>query len=155
MFSEISKKKIKNAGFSLIELIIVVAIMVALVAVLAPNYVKYVKKSRDAVITNAAEEVIQFAKTEFSAGMLSGKAVITVGADETNHIAIKIEEPDLNHPFSYGENSGSSAETSFIDACGGDGSRSSTSDLTYRITIDGTEINSQISIQTETNRTPN
>ncbi|MEG1633690.1 MAG: type II secretion system protein, partial [Oscillospiraceae bacterium] len=33
-------------GFSLVELIIVIAIMAALVAVLAPQYVKYVEKSK-------------------------------------------------------------------------------------------------------------
>lgn len=35
-----------NRGFSLIELIIVVAIMAALIAILAPQYLKYVDKSR-------------------------------------------------------------------------------------------------------------
>ena len=40
------KKKMDNKGFSLVELIIVIAIMVILVAVLAPQYLKYVEKSR-------------------------------------------------------------------------------------------------------------
>lgn len=40
------KKKMNNKGFSLVELIIVIAIMVILVAVLAPQYLKYVEKSR-------------------------------------------------------------------------------------------------------------
>ena len=35
------KKKMDNKGFSLVELIIVIAIMVILVAVLAPQYLKY------------------------------------------------------------------------------------------------------------------
>ena len=38
------KKKMDNKGFSLVELIIVIAIMVILVAVLAPQYLKYVEK---------------------------------------------------------------------------------------------------------------
>lgn len=41
------KKKMNNKGFSLVELIIVVAIMVLLVGVLAPQYMKYVEKSRE------------------------------------------------------------------------------------------------------------
>lgn len=39
-------KKTNNEGFSLIELIIVIAIMAILIGVLAPQYMKYVEKSR-------------------------------------------------------------------------------------------------------------
>lgn len=39
-------KKKNNSGFSLIELIVVVAIMAVLVGVLAPAYLRYVEKSR-------------------------------------------------------------------------------------------------------------
>lgn len=39
-------KKLNNKGFSLVELIIVIAIMAVLVGVLAPQYIKYVEKSR-------------------------------------------------------------------------------------------------------------
>lgn len=40
-------KKTNNKGFSLVELIIVIAIMAILVGVLAPQYLKYVEKSRE------------------------------------------------------------------------------------------------------------
>lgn len=40
-------KKINDEGFSLIELIIVIAIMAILVVVLAPQYLKYVERSRN------------------------------------------------------------------------------------------------------------
>jgi len=39
-------KKMNNKGFSLVELIIVIAIMAVLIGVLAPQYMKYVEKSR-------------------------------------------------------------------------------------------------------------
>ena len=39
-------KKLNNKGFSLVELIIVIAIMAILVGVLAPQYIKYVERSR-------------------------------------------------------------------------------------------------------------
>ena len=40
------EKKMNNKGFSLVELIIVVAIMAVLIGVLAPTYLKYVETSR-------------------------------------------------------------------------------------------------------------
>ena len=39
-------KKMNNKGFSLVELIIVVAIMAVLIGVLAPTYLKYVENSK-------------------------------------------------------------------------------------------------------------
>lgn len=40
------KEKMNNKGFSLVELIIVIAIMAILVGVLAPQFIKYVERSR-------------------------------------------------------------------------------------------------------------
>lgn len=40
------KKLSNNKGFSLVELIIVIAIMAVLIGVLAPQYLKYVEKSK-------------------------------------------------------------------------------------------------------------
>ncbi len=52
-------------GFSLVELIIVIAIMVALIAVMAPAFVKYVQKSRDAALATAAEDLEKTVQTFF------------------------------------------------------------------------------------------
>ena len=55
-------KKINNKGFSLVELIIVIAIMAILIAVLAPQYLRYVEKSRLQSDNSAIGEVANAAK---------------------------------------------------------------------------------------------
>ena len=54
----------KNAGFSLVELVIVIAIMAVLITVLAPMYLKYVERSKvttDQQIASAVHEAISVA----------------------------------------------------------------------------------------------
>lgn len=46
-----------NKGFSLVELIIVIAIMAILVGVLAPQLIKYIEKSKVSADTQAADSV--------------------------------------------------------------------------------------------------
>ena len=41
-------KKKNNKGFSLIELIIAIAILIILTGLLAPQFMKYIEKSREA-----------------------------------------------------------------------------------------------------------
>ena len=52
------KEKMNNKGFSLVELIIVIAIMAVLIVVLAPQYLKYVEKSRNSTDLQNATEMV-------------------------------------------------------------------------------------------------
>lgn len=64
------KKKMNNKGFSLVELIIVIAIMAVLVGVLAPAYTRYVenaRKSRDVSAVDSVLTVVETALIDHSA----------------------------------------------------------------------------------------
>lgn len=74
-------KKNNNKGFSLVELIVVIAIMIVLVAVLAPVFTKYVEQSRRATDVQNANSIASAVLTDAADGTISGdtKAVVEEG----------------------------------------------------------------------------
>ena len=62
----LKEKKLNNKGFSLVELIIVIAIMAVLIGVLAPQYLKYVEKSRQSADLDSIDGIVN-AVTVYSA----------------------------------------------------------------------------------------
>jgi len=50
-------KKLNNKGFSMVELIIVIAIMAILVGAIAPTLIKYIKKSRRSADLNNGQTI--------------------------------------------------------------------------------------------------
>lgn len=57
------KNKMNNKGFSLVELIVVIAIMVILMAMLIPNVVGYINKATHTTEMNGASTVFSAAQT--------------------------------------------------------------------------------------------
>ncbi len=72
--------KKNNNGFSLVELIIVIAIMAVLVGVLAPQFIKYVEQSRRSRDISTAQEVREAVLADIADGTLSGSSLTTLNA---------------------------------------------------------------------------
>lgn len=85
------QKSLNNKGFSLVELIIVIAIMAVLVGVLAPQFIKYVgQSSRATDIQNA-----QSLATAYLADVADGTI--------TTDVSTKTPVSDANRPTSFSE----------------------------------------------------
>ena len=77
------KKEMNNKGFSLVELIIVIAIMAILIVVLAPQYLKYVERSRNSTDLQNATEIV----TALQVYAADPEATVTVPTTGTFSIA--------------------------------------------------------------------
>ena len=77
-------KKMNNKGFSLVELIIVIAIMAVLMGVLAPQFIKYVEDSRIQKDESAFGEIANATQIALSVDEVyqavasDGSAVVTI-----------------------------------------------------------------------------
>ena len=134
-------------GFSLVELIIVMAIMVVLVAVLAPQFTKYVQRARDSVIQDAANQALSMVRTEYALSTLKftddcqtitedGKtmkcaSIIVQAKESDNHLTM------ILNGLEYCGKTGAEADNAFMQACGVDEGSKTKSTTAYKITIKG------------------
>ena len=79
------KKEMNNKGFSLVELIIVVAIMAVLIGVLAPAYLQYVEKSKKTKDCSAVGSIMDAAE------IVAADPAITWEAGEQLQVAVGAE----------------------------------------------------------------
>lgn len=92
-------KKKRNRGFSLIELIVVIAIMAVLVGVMAPAYLRYVEKARRQTCYSNMDNVVRevqllaYSDPDFMETLLSA-----AGSSDTELNAFIESETDVEIP---------------------------------------------------------
>ncbi|WP_238483651.1 prepilin-type N-terminal cleavage/methylation domain-containing protein [Anaerosporobacter faecicola] len=75
------RKKLNNKGFSLVELIVVIAIMAILTVVVAPQFMRYIEKSRKSVDLQTIDSIkssIQSALADEAAWDSTGSVDVTI-----------------------------------------------------------------------------
>lgn len=78
------KKRRNNKGFSLVELIIVIAIMAILAGVLAPQFVKYLEKSRIGTDIQNAQQIASAMAAQYVDDAASSSAEFTYPLTDIN-----------------------------------------------------------------------
>jgi len=102
-------KKMNNKGFSLVELIVVIAIMAVLVGVLAPQFIKYVESSRRSTDISNAQNIQSAVLADIANGVItsSGTTNLSTSGAGTNVSSInevlttKGNPAGVGTPFSF------------------------------------------------------
>lgn len=97
------QKSLTNKGFSLVELIIVIAIMAVLVGVLAPQYLKYVNNSKVSTDTQNAQEIATAINVAISNGDITpatGDTTVANGPTGTDTLTAVMTSAGTSVPAS-------------------------------------------------------
>jgi len=89
------KQKINERGFSLVELIIVIAIMAVLIGISAPMYLKYVAKSRMQVAVTKTDNVVN----AVTVVLVESQAFSTPAYEELYSHLVGLDGAPLTNPF--------------------------------------------------------
>ena len=100
-----------NKGFSLVELIIVIAIMAVLVGVLAPQFIKYVEQSRRSRDITTAQEIREAVLADIADNQISGSGSLNPVSGTPTTLA--------EQPFGSGSICKGSTFTAHYDAVNG------------------------------------
>ncbi len=99
MLKNLQAKLKDQKGFSLVELIVVIAIMVILIAMLVPNVVGYIKKASWATEQNGASTIFSAAQTYatdlYTAG--SWKASVSISTDDLIKAELLTKSPSITY----------------------------------------------------------
>ena len=111
----LNKKQRNNGGFSLVELIVVIAIMVVLVAVLAPLFSKYIESSRRSTDVQNASSIAEAVMADVADGKITASDTYVVVTD--NNVSAITKQPKTkgdavkaDDTFSYHYTGGNQAE---------------------------------------------
>lgn len=89
-------KKVSNKGFSLIELIIVIAIMAVLVAIIAPNLSKYLAKAKNSADEKNLDEVRNAVVLAASEAIMEEPPVNVLASGTTNAVYVLKYDSSVN-----------------------------------------------------------
>jgi type IV pilus assembly protein PilA len=96
--------KKNNKGFSLIELIIVIAIMAVLVAIIAPNLTKYLGKSKQQTDKTNLEEIKKQVKNCISEAATDEKDVMSTETSASSTAVYTVIGNGSSHSVTAGAN---------------------------------------------------
>lgn len=95
MLKKLQKRLKDNKGFSLVELIVVIAIMVILIALLVPNVSGYIGRARRTADLTNAQAVYSFAVNYVAEQAMAGADISAISHDTLRN-AVEEALPNIN-----------------------------------------------------------